>query len=160
MFDLFDLLSSLEELIFGGFGKSNLCVCMDQGGKFLYLSNILLWESKIIKNSRESYTWIAYDHQGIIKGFQVSFVDRAFVIPVFGDYLCYRGTKHPTHIILPLSFDQFINLSTCYYSIAVLSTRFTHMSLQIETPHKVLYGWGNYLFHFKIIIDGTRTRSV
>ena len=109
---------------------------------------------------RESYMWIVYDHQGTIKGFQVSFVDRAFVIPVFGDYLCYRGTKHPTHIILPLSFDQFINLSTCYYSIAVLSTRFTHMSLQIETPHKVLYGWGNYLFHFKIIIDGTRTRSV
>ena len=43
MFDSFDSPSSLEELIFGGvFGKSYLCVCMDQGTNFWYLSNILL----------------------------------------------------------------------------------------------------------------------
>ena len=104
--------------------------------------------------------WLVYDHQGTIKGFQVSFVDRAFVVPAFGDYLCYRGTKHPIHIISALSFAQFLDLSTCYYPNSVLSTWFTPISLQMETPHKVLYGWGSYLSNFKIIIDGTRTRSV
>ena len=92
--------------------------------------------------------WIVYDRQGAIKGFHVSFVDRAFVVPLFGDFLSSRGTKHPTHIMLSLSFAQFLNLSTCYYSIAVLSTRFTLISLQMETPHKVLYGWGTHLSHF------------